>query len=186
VDCTVEKDLCSRFGVQGFPTLKVFRSSGDIDKPTEYQGGRSEKDIVKYLRKQTEPAYVQVNTDEELDKFDDKDGVEVLGVFTSLESDEAKAFLANTEELRNDYSFGISTNAAHATRFGVAAPALVLFKNEGGEETHVATADATHVLTQNGQKAWVQAEAFELVGEIGPENFQASTHKTHQEHSSDT
>ena len=38
VDCTVEKDLCSRYGVQGFPTLKVFRAAGDIEKPSDYQG----------------------------------------------------------------------------------------------------------------------------------------------------
>lgn len=172
VDCTVEKDLCSRFGVQGFPTLKVFRNTGDIEKPAEYQGGRSEKDIIKYIRKQTEPAYVEVKSDDELEAFNDKEGVEILGVFSSFDSAEAKAFLKVAEELRNDYSFGISTNAAHASKYGASVPAMILFKNENGEEQHVATSDASLYGAESGLKNWIQAEAFELVGEIGPENFQ--------------
>jgi len=62
----------------------VFRAGGDINKPSEYQGGRTDKDIIKYLRKQTEPSYVHVNTAEELEAFNDKDGVEILGVFLPL------------------------------------------------------------------------------------------------------
>ena len=158
--------------LQGFPTLKVFRSSGDIDKPAEYQGGRSDKDIIKYLRKQTEPAYITVSTDAELDSFDDKEGVEVLGIFESLDSAEAKAFLATAEELRNDYSFGVSTNTAFASKFGVSAPALVLFKSEAGADVNVPTADASVLSSVATIKTWVNGEAFELVGEIGPENFQ--------------
>jgi protein disulfide-isomerase A1 len=172
VDCTVEKDLCSRYGVQGFPTLKVFRASGDIEKPAEYQGGRTDKDIIKYLRKQTEPSYVTLTTDAELDAFDDKEGVEILGVFASLESEEAKAFLAAAEDMRNDYTFAVSTNEAFATKFGATVPTLVLFKQEGGEEVHVATSDAALLATAITQKQWIAGEAFELVGEIGPENFQ--------------
>jgi protein disulfide-isomerase A1 len=156
-----------------FSALKVFRASGDIEKPAEYQGGRSDKDIIKYLRKQVEPAYVTISTDAELDSFDDKDGVEILGVFASLESDEAKTFLKAAEELRNDYSFGISTNAEFATKFGASVPALVLFKSEGGVEQQVATSEAAKLASVAAQKEWIQAEAFALVGEIGPENFQA-------------
>lgn len=125
-----------------------------------------------YLRKQTEPAYITVSTDAELDSFDDKDGVEVLGIFGSLDSAEAKAFLATAEELRNDYSFGVSTNDAFATKFGVSAPALVLFKSEAGADVTVPTADAAVLASTASMKTWVNAEAFELVGEIGPENFQ--------------
>ena len=150
----------------------MFRASGDIEKPADYSGGRSDKDIIKYLRKQTEPSYVNVNTAAELAAFDDKEGVEVLGIFSSLDSDEAKAFLATAEELRNDYTFGVATNADFATQFGVAAPALVLFKSEAGADVNVATADAAQVGSTAAQKAWIQGEAFELVGEIGPENFQ--------------
>lgn len=172
VDCTTEKDLCSRFGVQGFPTLKIFRSAGDLEKPAEYQGGRSDKDIVKYIRKQTEPSYVVLSTDAELDAFDDKDGVEILGVFASIDGADAKAFIAAAEELRNDYSFAITTNAAYATsKFGVSAPAVVLFKNEAGAEVNVPSS-AVELNTAALLKQWIQAEAFELVGEIGPENFQ--------------
>jgi len=39
VDCTVEKDLCSKYGVQGFPTLKYFTSSSDPNGD-KYEGGR--------------------------------------------------------------------------------------------------------------------------------------------------
>ncbi len=39
VDCTTEgKDLCSRFGVQGYPTIKSFFADGE--DPQDYSGGR--------------------------------------------------------------------------------------------------------------------------------------------------
>jgi protein disulfide-isomerase-like protein len=37
VDCTTEKDLCSKYGVQGFPTIKYFVGSDEGEK---YEGGR--------------------------------------------------------------------------------------------------------------------------------------------------
>jgi len=172
VDCTDQRDLCSRFGVQGFPTLKVFRNTADISSPAEYMGGRTDKDIIKYMQKQTEPAYVEVKSEDELTAFLGKDGVRILGLFSSLDADEAKAFLGAAEELRNDYAFAVSTSSDMATKYGATAPALVLFKNEGGEDVTVVTSEAAQVASQSAQKEWINAEAFELVGEIGPENFQ--------------
>jgi len=162
VDCTIHKDLCSRYGVQGFPTLKVFRAAGDINKPADYQGGRSDKDIVKYIRKQTEPAFQQISSAEELETLRQREGVEIVGVFADLESAEAKAFKAAAEELRNDYTFALTSN----TELG-AANSLNLYK--GDDATPVSTSEAS-VLSSPAK--WIQSEAFELVGEIGPENFQ--------------
>lgn len=42
VDATEHKELGSRFGVQGFPTLKWFVNA----EPSDYQGGRTEDTIV--------------------------------------------------------------------------------------------------------------------------------------------
>jgi protein disulfide-isomerase A6 len=43
-DATESKSLASRYGVQGFPTIKVF--GANKKKPTDYQGGRDAKSIV--------------------------------------------------------------------------------------------------------------------------------------------
>ena len=37
VDCTEEGDLCQNYGVEGYPTLKVFRGPDQI---TAYSGAR--------------------------------------------------------------------------------------------------------------------------------------------------
>lgn len=37
VDCTEEADLCKEFGVDGYPTVKVFRG---LDNPKAYGGAR--------------------------------------------------------------------------------------------------------------------------------------------------
>lgn len=45
VDCTVEKDLCSKHGVQGFPTIKYTTGYG-WDK---YESGRDLKSLEKFV-----------------------------------------------------------------------------------------------------------------------------------------
>merc|ERR1712061_598523 len=44
VDCDVHKQLCGQYGVQGFPTIKVF--GANKNKPEDYQGGRTADAIV--------------------------------------------------------------------------------------------------------------------------------------------
>lgn len=53
VDATVEKAVAEKFEIKGFPTLKFF--TGDVSAPVEYNGGRTSKDIVSWLKKRTGP-----------------------------------------------------------------------------------------------------------------------------------
>ncbi|XP_037100719.1 protein disulfide-isomerase A6 isoform X2 [Syngnathus acus] len=43
VDATVHQAVSSRYGVRGFPTIKIFRKG---EEPEDYQGGRSRRDII--------------------------------------------------------------------------------------------------------------------------------------------
>uniref|UniRef100_A0A8C2F472 Protein disulfide-isomerase A6 n=1 Tax=Cyprinus carpio TaxID=7962 RepID=A0A8C2F472_CYPCA len=43
VDATVHQGLASRYGIRGFPTIKIFRKG---EEPEDFQGGRTRSDIV--------------------------------------------------------------------------------------------------------------------------------------------
>jgi protein disulfide-isomerase A1 len=43
VDCTVETEICQEHGVEGYPTLKVFRGK---DAVSPYQGARKSQAYV--------------------------------------------------------------------------------------------------------------------------------------------
>jgi len=49
VDADSHKDLGSRYGVTGFPTLKFFAKGGDSKKPKDYSGGRELDNLVEYV-----------------------------------------------------------------------------------------------------------------------------------------
>jgi len=59
VDATEEKDLASKFGIKGFPTLKWFVNG----EPTEYTGGRTESEIVNWIKKKSGPPSTEVDND---------------------------------------------------------------------------------------------------------------------------
>lgn len=59
VDATEETELASRFGVQGFPTLKYFAKGAPA---VEYSGPREAAGIVAWLRKRSGPATTAVST----------------------------------------------------------------------------------------------------------------------------
>lgn len=43
VDATVNQVLASRYGIRGFPTIKIFQKG---ESPVDYDGGRTRSDIV--------------------------------------------------------------------------------------------------------------------------------------------
>ena len=73
VDANEEKNrpLATKYEVQGFPTLKIFRNQGKNIQ--EYKGPREADGIVDYLRKQVGPASKELKSPEDVaTHFDDK------------------------------------------------------------------------------------------------------------------
>jgi protein disulfide-isomerase A1 len=157
VDCTVHKDVCDENGVQGFPTLKVFRKGS----ATAYEKGRTSADIVSYMKKQKQPVIVKITSADELATFKTADA---LAVVAFIDEDHASyaAFKSTAEKLRDDASFGIapaSLNAAHGGK-------IVLYRTFDEPEV-VFSGEAS----AEGIEKFVKAESFPLFGEIGPTNY---------------
>jgi len=51
VDADAHKELATRFGVSGFPTLKFFKKGSTT--PTDYSGGREANDIIDFINTET-------------------------------------------------------------------------------------------------------------------------------------
>jgi protein disulfide-isomerase A1 len=123
VDATIEKDLASKFGVRGYPTLKLFKNG----KATEYKGGRTEDTIVSYIRKATGPPAKDLADAAAVGAFIEGSKVVVVGYFSELSGAEYDAFI-ETAKADEDNSFGVTTDADAAAAAGVTAPAIVLHK----------------------------------------------------------
>jgi protein disulfide-isomerase-like protein len=57
VDAIAERDLAQRFGVKGFPTIKVFSGEQAAD-PEDYHGPKDAQAFIDHMRKTKDPKYV--------------------------------------------------------------------------------------------------------------------------------
>jgi len=55
VDCTVEKDLCSKYGVKGYPTIKYF-TGATAAEGDKYEGGRDFDSLKKFADESLGPS----------------------------------------------------------------------------------------------------------------------------------
>jgi protein disulfide-isomerase A1 len=81
VDATVEQDLAKKYGVRGYPTIKFFNNGTAI----EYNGGRSQNEIIAWLQKRTGPPAKEINTVDELNALKESDDVVVIGAFKVID-----------------------------------------------------------------------------------------------------
>lgn len=114
VDCTSEsggKDICNEQGVQGFPTLKIFKG-GEL--ASEYNGPRDADGIVKYMRGQVGPASKEFKEFGALNELLGKSkDVLVLGVFPSESDPLYTKFQRAADRLRENVNFAhVVTGAA--------------------------------------------------------------------------
>jgi len=156
VDCTVETDLCQEQGVQGYPTLKVFRDG----TPSDYQGARKADAIVSYLKKQNMPPVSDV-TAETLEAFSKSDNVVIVAVLPK--DDERREELERIAKLyRDDYVFGIIESSEEVP----SGSGVVLYKKfDEGKNVLDGNFDAESLVE------FIKANSVPTMDEIGPNNY---------------
>jgi len=111
VDCTADgKATCSKHGVSGYPTLKIFR--GDSSVKEDYSGPREADGIVKYMRTKAGPTSKELESVADLDKFKDNMEHSIVGFFSDAEGDFAKKFKGLADTMSEDYRFAHTSAAA--------------------------------------------------------------------------
>ncbi|KAF5516927.1 Protein disulfide-isomerase [Colletotrichum siamense] len=162
VDCTEEADLCQEYGVEGYPTLKVFRGPESI---SPYSGQRKAAAITSYMVKQSLPA-VSILTKDTLDEFKTADKVVLVAYIDASDKASNETFTKVAEKHRDTYLFGGVNDAAVAEAEGVKAPAIVLYKSfDEGKATFTEKFDAEAI------ESFAQTAATPLIGEVGPETY---------------
>ena len=163
VDCTAEQDLCQDYGVEGYPTLKVFRGADNI---SPYQGPRKAQAIVSYMTKQSMPAVSHLGSAESLEEFKTADKVVLVAYFDKDDKSSNATFTEVAEELRDSFLFGATSDAALAKAEGVKQPGIALYKSfDEGKNTF------TEGFTPEKIKEWAAVASTPLIGEVGPETY---------------
>eukprot|EP00270_Netrium_digitus_P007482 TRINITY_DN2182_c0_g1_i2.p1 TRINITY_DN2182_c0_g1~~TRINITY_DN2182_c0_g1_i2.p1 ORF type:complete len:540 (-),score=187.34 TRINITY_DN2182_c0_g1_i2:173-1792(-) len=107
-DNTENKQLAQSFGVHGYPTLKIFRKG--VSEPMEYEGPRDADGIVKYLKKESGPAAVEISSKSKAEEVLGDNEVVVVGVFTKLEGEEYENFTTVANSLRSASTFAYTVD----------------------------------------------------------------------------
>ena len=162
VDCTEEQDLCQEYGVEGYPTLKVFRG---LENVSPYSGQRKADSLISYMTKQALPAVSEVTKDT-LEEFKTADKVVLVGYFAADDKASNETFTAVANGLRDNYLFGATNDAALAKAEGVKQPGLVLYKSfDDGKDVFTEAFEADAIRT------FAKVAATPLIGEVGPETY---------------
>lgn len=169
VDCTeAGKDSCSKYGVSGYPTLKIFRG-GEMSK--DYDGPRDSKGIVEYMKKNAGPSSVTLKDVDHLNKkLDNAKDVLVVGFFSD-ENDFYKKFMKAADQKRTEFNFAHSLDTDINKQFDF-NDAIVIFRPK---HMHAKFEDAKEILTNadvntNEIKLFIEEKHIGLVGQMKPSN----------------
>ncbi|XP_075996293.1 protein disulfide-isomerase A3-like [Genypterus blacodes] len=125
VDCTSHSETCGRFGVSGYPTLKIFRNGRDS---APYDGPRTADGIYHYMKKQTGPDSVHLKTEEDLKAFINNYDASIIGVFSGARSSGLAEFLKAAGLLREQFRFAHSTELRMGAEHGATTERVLLFR----------------------------------------------------------
>jgi len=113
VDCTDQLNtaLCGKYGVKGYPTIKWFAHG----KPTDYSGGRTSSELVKFAKQKSGPAFATIDSDAKLADLEaDASSPHVLA-FSKSASATFTTFAGRVSDL--GVSVGLTGNVAYFTEY---------------------------------------------------------------------
>jgi protein disulfide isomerase family A protein 3 len=165
VDCTVETKTCSKFGVSGYPTLKIFKS-GEFAE--DYNGPRETDGIISTMRSKAGPAYRVLETLADYEKFLEHNDHSIIGYFESDSHAMKKDLVKAADQLSEKFRFAYTTakeildKAGHLNKIVIHQPKRLQSKFE----------DAFTVVQGAGDKvkSFITDKIHGLVGHRTPSN----------------
>jgi len=115
VDCPANNDLCSKHGVSGYPTLKIFKN-GEVS--SDYNGPRDADGIAKYMRSKAGPSSKLLSSVADADKLIGGFDLVVVGFFTEGSNTLMDEFLKAADGLSEEFRFAHTQTAALLDHFG--------------------------------------------------------------------
>lgn len=164
VDATVESELGSRFGVTGYPTMKIFRRG----TPTDYKGPRDAAGIISYMQKQAAPSITVFKAPADLDKFVQDEAAIVYFGKSSGKAYEAFEQLANKQ--RETFRFGKTDVKEVLEHAGHKDGEVVLIQSKRYSISPLEEKKFTHTEKDGDLNTWVNKNILPLVGEITNDN----------------
>ncbi|XP_005100751.1 protein disulfide-isomerase A3 isoform X2 [Aplysia californica] len=171
VDCTVETNVCSKHGVSGYPTLKVFKN-GELAK--DYSGPREADGIVKYMVREAGPVSKKLESADDARNFLNKASVGVIGFFESESSSLAKAFLKVADKL-SDVRFAHTISKEVKEELKQTEDGIVLFRPKVLQSKFEDAEVRCEETSSEKIQSFIQGESLGLCGErtmSNAENFQ--------------
>ncbi|KAH9943444.1 disulfide isomerase [Epithele typhae] len=166
VNCVDEADFCQSNGIQGYPTVRVYRKG----EHSEYTGPRKADGIISYMTKQSLPAVSEVNS-ANFQEFKGADRIVVVAFASSTEDAHAAEFSATANKHRDDYLFGLATDKSVAEAAGITPPAIVVFRSFDEPQTEypypIGSAKVHDI------ENWIQDLSIPVIDEVGADNYQA-------------
>lgn len=123
VDCTAETGVCGRFGISGYPTLKIFKN-GEFS--ADYQGPREADGIVKYMKSKAGPSSKLLKNAECVEKLLAKSEPFIAGFFSSESSSAYLNFKQIADSLNEDFTFAHSLSSDINEKFGYSDQVVIM------------------------------------------------------------
>ncbi|KAI8085194.1 thioredoxin-like protein [Halteromyces radiatus] len=164
VDCTENEATCREHGVQGYPTLKVFRNG----ESTEYRGTRKHEGIVSYMKKQALPNVSDLTEATALNDFKESDRVVVIAYVKPDDKETKETYDTLAAKLRDDFTFGLVTDEELAKTEQIKEfPSLVLYKQFDEKRVDLSGA----ALKDEDLTNFIKSNSIPLLDQIDAENF---------------
>jgi protein disulfide isomerase len=163
VDATVETKMAEKYEIQGYPTIKVFRE-GQL--AGDYSGGRTAEAIVSYVKNNLGPAVSLLSDASSLASLKEENTLSVVGFTANAETAVGKVLHRVASILRNDFKFGMVTDATLAA--GEAMETIVVFKSFD-EGRHVYDGP----LEPAALEKFISTTSVRNFDEIGPDNYRS-------------
>lgn len=163
VDATKESELASKYGVEGFPTLLLFKKGSETGKA--YAGDRSSQAIISWIERQRGSAVTVVTSSEQANHLLQGTKMFVLGFFS--EEEEAATFLKVAEKHRDKIKFAVAYGAEWIKEYDEASEPTVFLLRDFDEPRLEYLGD---LHSEEELSNWFKAKSVPMLGELTFEN----------------